>query len=444
MKNKTKGKEKAASRRGGAGLVLKRLWGSFRHHMGLKILSLVFSIILCNIIMTQSNPVRRTTLYDVPVVLTGLDDLWKNDLILSAESQAKLTKISVTLGVRMQELSRVTTDKVTAKADLSSITQAGNHEVAISVSSVLGTVYGQNPEKVQVTVEPLASKTVPVSAQSQGTPAEGYTVSSVGLSPNVITVDGPKSLVDQVYKAQVQVDVNQINKSTSGSQSFILVDEAGNGISSQGLTLSTSGVITTLDVKKTMTLPVNAAMTVTGADRLPVGYELVEVKAVPDKVQVTGSESALSGLVELTTGALDIADVIGSKTFTVNLKPVSGVTMEVSQVEVVVRVEPVSVTRTIAEVPVKVVNLAEGFKPVGEGSTLDPATVDVTVTGPEAVVSKLSIQDIDLTVDAAGMSAGSHQLQVAVKLEAADQGTIEQGNILLSTAQVTLTLTDAP
>ena len=60
---------KAVLRRaaGACGRGLSYLWMRSRHNFGLKLLALIFSIILCNIIMTQSNPVRRIQVNEVAV-----------------------------------------------------------------------------------------------------------------------------------------------------------------------------------------------------------------------------------------------------------------------------------------------------------------------------------------------------------------------------------------
>lgn len=222
-------------------------------------------------------------------------------------------------------------------------------------------MYARSPQKMKVTVEQLVTKTVPVESETSGSIPTGYSISSLSLSPDVITVSGPKSLVDQVYQAVVRLDVSELNKSFTGSQGFILVNEAGGELDSSGIDMSASGVIATVSVKKTVALPVNAALSLTGADQLPEGYQLTDITILPETVNVTGSDAALANVVELTCDAIDIAGLKESKTFTVKLKPIAGLTLETDEVEVVVRVEPKMTTQTFKSLPVRVVNVAEGL-----------------------------------------------------------------------------------
>ena len=417
---------------------LSFLWMRTRHNFGLKLLALIFSIILCNVIMTQSNPVRRIQVNEVTVEYVGQDTLRSNKLTLSPESQAGLRQISVTLGVRMQEMNQVDSERISASVDLASISEPGEYELPIQVSSELGTVYARNPQKMKVTVEQLVTKTVPVESETSGNIPTGYSISSLSLSPDVITVTGPKSLVDQVYQAVVRLDVSELNKSFTGSQSFVLMNEAGEELDSTGIEMSASGVIATVGVKKTVALPVNAALSLTGADQLAEGYQLTDITILPETVNVTGSDAALSDVVELTCDAIDIAGLKETQTFTVKLKPIAGLTLETDEVEVVVRIEPKMTTQTFKALPIRVINVAEGL-----AMPTVSETVDVTVTGPEAVVSRMSGDNIDVVVDAQGLTAGTHQVRVQAQLDSAYQDEMESGNVTVYPSQITLTLEPA-
>ena len=412
-------------------------WKRTRHNFGLKMISVIAAILLRNMIMTQSNPVRRVPVNDVLVVYSGLETLQNNNLTLSPESRANLAEVDVSLGVRMQELSRVSSDKVSARASLSAITEPGTHELAIQVSSELGTVYTQSQSKIKVDVERLVSKMVPVRSEIQGTAPEGYSVGSVSLTPNVIEVTGPESLVNRVYQATVQLDVSNLTQSYTGSQNFVLMDAEGEAVETLDLDLSAVGAVADVQMKKTVALPVNAALSLAGASLLPDGYALSGVEVVPSAVNVTGSDTALSGVVELNCDAIDIAGLTESKTYNVRLKPISGLSFETSTVDVVVRVEPKLKTETFRDVEVQLINLAEGLK-LPEGT--EAFTVDVTVSGPESVVSRLRERNISAVIDARDLLAGSHQVKVSVALDEAYQNQIDAGNVLVSPTQMTLIL----
>ena len=86
---------------------------------------------------------------------------------------------------------------------------------------------------------------------------------------------------------------------------------------------------------------------------------------------------------------------------------------------------------------VQLINLAEGLK-VPEDA--EPITVDVTISGPEAVIAQLRERNITAVIDARQLLAGTHQLKVAVSLDEAYRDQIAADKVLCSPMQVTLVL----
>ncbi len=95
-------------------------------------------------------------------------------------------------------------------------------------------------------------------------------------------------------------------------------------------------------------------------------------------------------------------------------------------------------TQTFKALPIRVINVAEGL-----AMPTVSETVDVTVTGPEAVVSRMSGDNIDVVVDAQGLTAGTHQVRVQAQLDSAYQDEMESGNVTVYPSQITLTLEPA-
>ena len=78
----------------------------------------------------------------------------------------------------------------------------------------------------------------------------------------------------------------------------------------------------------------------------------------------------------------------------------------------VVSVEEVSVSREFKDVPVTVTNTRE--RPV----SLDPATADITLSGPQRILHNFKFDDGALFVDADELEPGTHKVQVQVTLPA--------------------------
>ena len=77
---------------------------------------------------------------------------------------------------------------------------------------------------------------------------------------------------------------------------------------------------------------------------------------------------------------------------------------------VTVDILPGSSTRALTAVPVQIRDLPDGLR-----GRLAPATVAVTVRGTEAAMAALTAESLDAQVDARGLPAGEHTVEVRVR-----------------------------
>ena len=150
------------------------------------------------------------------------------------------------------------------------------------------------------------------------------------------------------------------------------------------------------------------------------GYEVISVTSDPPNVEIIGPESSLRGLDEAMTEPVSVVNAtrpirevvtIGVADPAVRLR-----TPQTASVDV--QIVPGSSTRILTSVPVQVRNVADGLR-----GRLTPAAVTVTLRGTEAAVKELTAESLDAQVDAAGLAAGDHAVQVRIR---AGQGlTIE-------------------
>jgi len=410
-----------------------------KHNFVLKVLSVFFAVILCSVIMTQANPERKTTLSEVPVAYTGLETLKANNLTLSLEQSQTPLSASVVLNVPMQELSLVDTDRVQAYLDLSNITMAGQHEVSVSVTTSVGTIRSRNPARITVTVENLVSKTVPVRMQTQGSLYENYSVGATSVQPGYVTVTGPESAVEMVYQAAVRPSLNGETRSISASMPLVLLDEDGDVLSSSGMTLSSTGVVANVEIRKSVELPVNAVDSVIGEENMADGYVLSSVEVYPETVTVTGTVDLLANIQEVHCSTLSVSQVTGTEKMTVSLVPISGLTFSTSQVEVQVTAEPVIETRVFTGLTVNAIN-------VGNGLTMPELTGQyaISATGPKAALDQMNSRSFELVADCFGLSAGTHQVKLRVVVENDYAAEFTAGDLFVSPGTVTVTLEAMP
>ena len=114
------------------------------------------------------------------------------------------SSVSFTIRTSSENISQVSGESIAAQLDLSWITQEGTFEVPVVVDlppnivnldPLQVTVY---PEKIKVRLEKNIVRTVKVTPQTIGKPADGYTVESVSCKPEYVSIYGPRSIVQSI------------------------------------------------------------------------------------------------------------------------------------------------------------------------------------------------------------------------------------------------------
>jgi len=73
-----------------------------------------------------------------------------------------------------------------------------------------------SPRAIKVRLEPVVTKSVEVVAEVVGKPAKGIVLKGMEVNPSTVTVEGAKSLVDQLHKVSAgPIDLNGAHKTFS-------------------------------------------------------------------------------------------------------------------------------------------------------------------------------------------------------------------------------------
>lgn len=139
------------------------------------------------------------------------------------------------------------------------------------------------------------------------------------------------------------------------------------------------------------------------------GYSVSESHVMPDEVEVAGPANVVDRLRTLHTAPIDLRGLDADFTRSVSLEWVGDyVVFDPDRVTVTARIEDVVVSREFPHVAVRVVGSA--------GATLVPATVSLTLRGPERLLHNFRLPAGAVVVDASGLAPGSHQVEVTVQV----------------------------
>jgi len=272
----------------------------------LKALSLGIAIILWFYVLGAEDP-QTTQAVTVPVV--------------TVREPSDLATISVTpqtvelrLRGRESALEHLQAGRIRLEANLRDA-KVGENEVALRVVGVpqtLTTLYGY-PTTATVELDKIIRRARPVHAIRRGEPASGFVIESIDPDHEEVTVIGATSVVRRVARVVVVVDASGLNSTMEFEAEVEARDHRDvvvNGVSFDPARVKVAISLRQVRVKW---VPVRA---VVGSP--PPGWRVAAVTTSPPGVTVTG-ERGLDGVGSVSTVAVNISGLRGSKTYTVPL-----------------------------------------------------------------------------------------------------------------------------
>lgn len=401
------------------------------NNLSLKIVSAVFAVILWTVIVNIYDPNTSYTFSNITVQLVNTQSLTEKNYTFEVVDGGK---ISVTVSGPKSVVTDLKTSDIAATADLSKVTAFTDY-VDIQVQVVKDGQVLNNVEAVprtsalKLSIENRDTNTYAVNVNTTGTPANGYAVASTTTSPTYIKVTGPTSLVEGIASVGVDVDVSGA-KGTVNTQSDInMYDSDGNIIANEELEMSSETADVIVEMARTKTVPVVVKTSGTPSqDCVVTGTSLSQTSVV-----ISGQQEALSKIDNITipSSAVSVDGLSEDKTYTFKLTDYvpSGVKIvSDSRLQVTIKISKAS-TKTvhISSDAIKIENVSSGYNAVIEGTG-----IDVIISGTGTILENISATDITCNVNAAGLSAGTHSVDVSV--------SVPDGCSVLGSSSVKLTL----
>ncbi len=323
--------------------------------------------------------------------------------------------------------------------DLEGIDQPGTYTVPIvPVDAVRFVNYDVTPATASIVVDEMVSKVFQIEVQTLPVDQTDRQVVGQRLSVPEVTVSGPRSIMDTIVAAQVDVDISGQTGEFSSQVPVSAVTDDGSEIDStiQNVTINPSRVDATVTVQS-IGREVTILANVVGAP--PAGYEQRTSTTTPRTVLLAGPPDVLANLTFVETEPVDISgetETISTDVGIANLpagvqlvQPASGL------VSVIVQIQQQSVDQTLPNLPVVVTGLAPGY-----AASTSPAQVSIEISASSTQVPALVNGAITVTVDVDGLAPGTYSLAPSVVVPAG----VEWDTVTPSTVDVTITEGAAP
>ncbi len=375
-----------------------------RENLGTLILSFILAITAWVAAISQEDPLSERVFPDpIPVSYEGLQE----GLTIVGTPPALA---EVTLRAPETVWQNLTSQDLEVIGDLSGL-EAGIQRIKLRDNLQLRTakVTAIDPAVVTLTIEALATKRVEVRVQTLGEVASGYRADAPQVDLEQVTVTGPASVVDRVAAAEVEVDLNNRQRTVDANFDLTLVDAQGDAVN--GLRVDQETIHVVIAVTKLENLATKLVIPiVVGQDELEANgyYRVTRVNVSPSEVAVFSEDpAALEGLPAFVqTLPIDVSRETSSVDRRIDLDLPTGFSLIGEQnVRVQIDIEPIETSLTITRT-IEVQNLGFGLY-----AYPSPEVINLILSGPAVILDALQPDDIHALVDVDKLSLGTFQLE---------------------------------
>lgn len=291
-----------------------------------KILALIGAIALWFFVMKEQNPIMEVS-YTVPVHAQNVSEKYIVDGLPD--------EVRVTLRGPRNSILALNQSSLKATADLGTL-QEGQKNIEISFLPPPGLAVADiTPKAVTITVDEYVVRELPLAIQQLGKLPEDMTLKEVTSVPKVVTVSGPKRLVNNVSHVYLPVRMDDRKTSFNANGAIVAVDDHGRVVNHISITPRQAQAKLELEQLQQEKV-VGLAGSIVGTPA--TGYEIKSVTIQPNQVHVTGKESTLKELTEIRTGDILVDNVTKPFDGYYELVVPSGVTATPNRVHVIIDV----------------------------------------------------------------------------------------------------------
>ncbi len=330
----------------------------------------------------------------------------------------------------------ITTSRIKATLDLSGLA-IGTHDIPVKVELLdkYATVMDISPAVVTITIDPLATKILPVSPVILDSAAQGYFNRVPSASPASVTIQGTSLAVELVDKVVANISIEGEKDTVKQVVKLLPMDINGDEV--LDVTIDPAECFITVPIDQRFGYKdVSVKADVVGQPE--TGYWVSSISVEPADVTLVGGPNvleAIGGFVE--TAQIDLSNATEDVIKRVPLALPAGaslVTEEGSDVEstrsvlVTIGISALTGGRSM-QVPLTVQGVRQDLN-----WTAAPDSVGIILSGPLPILQNLSNDDIIAIIDVFGLSTGVYRL----KPEIIHPDGLEVTGLLPDTVEITL------
>ena len=369
----------------------------------LRILAVIVAVLVWIIVVNVSDPIIESTYSGVPVEILNSDLISRQNETYQILNGSNTISVTITAKRSINDL--LGKENIKATADMQELNEeTGTIRIRLETNKYNDKIESikSKTDVVEVEIEDLAKRQLSITPVINGEPVEGYITGDVTLDQNVVTVQGPESIVSGISYASVEASVAGMSGSISTTAVIRYYDEENNQVDTSRLTGNINTVSIKVELLATKSLPLKFAATGTPAENYGLSGEIT---CDVEEVLVAGKLNTLVGManISIPASAIDVEGKRESFTTTLDLTKYLPDTVRLADEEfdgkitVTVEIAPME-TKTVA-IPrsrFMVIGLNDENQRAGLAETED--SIEVAFRGMPADLELLDAEELIGTV----------------------------------------------
>jgi YbbR domain-containing protein len=267
-----------------------------------------------------------------------------------------------------------------------------------------------DPENVEIVLDESIKEQFPIEAIVSGELPLGYEKGELTLEPEVVTISGPKSALNQIDRVQVNLDISGRTENINSSLPLNVLNPEGGNVDEISLSPPETTAILPISLLGGFK---NVVVKVNTTGQIAEGYRLTNVSVTPPTITVFSEDPRmvedLPGFVD--TQPVDLSGLIDDSEFSIGLRLPEGITpVRDPKVLVQVSIAAMEGSETFS-VPIEIRGLSPELS-----ATFSPELVEVIVAGPLNILETLTADDIKVVLDLEGQPPGEYQRAPKVEI----------------------------
>lgn len=370
----------------------------------IKICCFVAAFILWLYIYNVENP-SKDRIVTVQVKIVNQEALAASNLAPVLENDVNM---KITIRGNISEIYSVKLDDIKLEADLSSLAlKKGENTIPVVIKSTPSgiRVLGSENLNVQINVDELVTKSVPVKIVLKGAAKSGFYAITPDLGNKQVMIKGPSKIVDQVKYVSAACDVSDAVSDVT--QKVSLQAESENGTKFNYLIIEPDTLNITIPVNKVKTVGVNVKLT----GNLDSSSLVKSVLPVSPAIEIAANDDVLGSISSIDTEPVNVKELKGDQSIEAKLVIPTGVTVVNNTTAVKLNVTYKNPSSKMLTVPIKTRDLSSDLEAV-----LSSSNISINVSGPEGLINNLTGDSIDCYIELQGVTTGTYDFEVNVKL----------------------------